>query len=271
MADNAEATCRAIGAWLGDALNVETEFVDCVGWEERERMLDAGEIDVCWICGLPYVWKVDAHAPVEICAVPVMRGARYASEPVYFSDVIVRRDGGYRTFAHLRGARWAYNEPRSHSGYNVVRHHLATLGELEGYFGEVVESGAHQSSLRMIVEGAIDASAIDSTVLEAELARNPEYAAHIESIATLGPSPMPPWIVRTDLPLDLRRRIQQALLNMHACADGAAILHSWGMSHFVASSDRDYDSLREMDDAARNVPLSREVAAAYCGATVQVG
>mgnify|MGYP003348416937 CR=1 FL=1 len=84
MEDNAEATCRAIVAWLGDALNVETEFVDCVGWEERERMLDAGEIDVCWICGLPYVWKADAHAPVEICAVPVMRVSATATSRSQF-------------------------------------------------------------------------------------------------------------------------------------------------------------------------------------------
>ena len=55
MADNAEATCREITAWLGERLDIATEFIDCIPWQERERQLDAGLIHVCWICGLPYV------------------------------------------------------------------------------------------------------------------------------------------------------------------------------------------------------------------------
>ena len=53
MAENAEATCRAIVAWLGRRLAVQTAFVDGIAWEEREALLDAGHIHVCWICGLP--------------------------------------------------------------------------------------------------------------------------------------------------------------------------------------------------------------------------
>lgn len=68
MADNAEATCRAITAYPGKKLGIATEFVDCIPWQERERQLDAGLIHVCWICGLPYVWKADADdSVIELC------------------------------------------------------------------------------------------------------------------------------------------------------------------------------------------------------------
>jgi len=257
MAENAEATCRAIVAWLGRRLALRAEFVDGIPWEEREALLDAGRIHVCWICGLPYAWKADAaNAAVEPCAVPVMRGARYADRPVYFSDVVVHRASTYSSFADLRGAAWAYNEPRSHSGHNVVRHHLATLGHRSGYFGRVVESGAHQRSLRMIADGEIDASAIDSTVLEAELARRPELARDVKVIATLGPSPMPPWVMLKSLPQDLRDDLRAALLYMHRDAQGAAILASWRIARFVAAADADYDPLRQMANAAANVRLA---------------
>ena len=83
------------------------------------------------------------------------------------SDVIVRADSPFLSFADLRGAVWAYNEPRSHSGYNVVRYHLAAKGMPAAYFGRVVESGSHHNSLQMILQRSIDAAAIDSTVLEA--------------------------------------------------------------------------------------------------------
>ena len=257
MAENAEATCRAIVAWLGRTLGLRTQFVDGIPWEEREALLNAGHIDVCWICGLPYAWKADApDAAVELCAVPVMRGERYADRAVYFSDVVVRTASRYTSFADLAGAAWAYNEPRSHSGHNVVLHRLATLDRRAGYFGRVVESGAHQRSLRMVVDGEIDASAIDSTVLEAELERHPELVRDIRVVDTLGPSPMPPWVMQKSLPQSLRDELRAALLEMHTDAEGAAILASWRIARFAAAVDADYDPLRHMAGAAADVRLA---------------
>lgn len=257
MADNAEATCRAITSYLGDKLGITTEFVDCIPWQERERQLDAGLIHMCWICGLPYVWKADTdHSVVETCVAPVMSGVRYAGTPVYYSDIVVRRDSTFRNFADLRGASLAYNEPNSHSGFNVVRHHLATLGETGGYFSRAIESGAHQRSLHMIVNAEIDASAVDSTVLEAELARAPRLRDEIRIIGTLGPSPMPPWVMLKTLAPELRADLRDTLLAMHADSAGAGILAQWGIAHFAAVDDAVYDPIRSMARQADGVALS---------------
>lgn len=256
MAENAEATCRAITAWLGQRLGIATEFVDCIPWQERERQLDAGLIHVCWICGLPYIWKADSDASViEPGVAPVMAAPRYAGAPVYFTDIVVRHDSPHQHFADLRGTAWAYNEPNSHSGFNVVRNHLASLGETRGFFGSAIESGAHQTSLRMVINGDIDASAIDSTVLEAEFARTPQLREQIRVIKTLGPSPMPPWVMLKSLAPQLRAKLCDALLNMHANAAGARILAQWGIAHFAAVRDADYDPIRKMARQAEAVTL----------------
>src|SRR5262249_23623247 len=102
------------------------------------------EADVGFICGLPYVDLRDVTPPpIELLAAPVLSPERYTDKPVYFSDVIVRADSPYCSFADLRGARWAYNDPDSHSGWNVVRHKLALADGQQGYFGAIIESGAH--------------------------------------------------------------------------------------------------------------------------------
>lgn len=258
MADNAEATCRAITSYLGGKLGIATEFVDCIPWQERERQLDAGLIHVCWICGLPYVWKADAaDSMVEACVAPVMAADRYAGAAVYYSDIVVRRDSRYRSFADLRGASWAYNEPNSHSGFNIVRHHLATLAETGGYFSHAVESGAHQRSLNMIVNAEVDASAIDSTVLEAELACSPLLRDKIRVIETLGPSPMPPWVLHKSLAAELRARIRDTLLAMHTDPAGKMILAQWGIAYFAAVDDAAYDPIRRMAQQAEGITLAR--------------
>src|SRR4051812_46664823 len=99
MAPNADAMCRGLANWLAAQLDIAVELVDDVPWQERARRLDAGLIDLCWICGLPYVEKADSGAAIELCVAPVMRAPRYGGRPIYYSDVVVRRDSGFLTFA----------------------------------------------------------------------------------------------------------------------------------------------------------------------------
>ncbi len=258
MADNAASTCQAIADYLGGATGLPVHFMKDVPYQACEAELDRGQIHLCWICGLPYAWKATAEdSYVELCVVPVMREARYQQRPVYYSDVVVHRDSPFQSFADLRGASWSYNEPRSHSGFNVVRHHLATLGEREGFFGIAIESGAHQRSLELIRRREIDASAIDSTVLEAELRRAPHLLDDIRIIDTLGPSPMPPWVIAKSLPVELKRAITTAFLTMHAAPQGADILAGWGISHFVVPDDDAYEPILRMEREAAGVQLAR--------------
>jgi phosphonate transport system substrate-binding protein len=256
QAENSEFIGRAVAKYVTGRLGLATEFVNGIPWQERERLLDEGAIHAGWICGLPYVRKADALRPgVELLAAPVMEGDRYRGRPVYFSDVVVRRDSAARSFADLRGARWAYNEPGSHSGYNIVRYHLARLGERAGYFENVTETGAHQKTLRMIETGDADASAIDSTVLETEFRRSPALARALRVVETWGPSPAPPWVVSRRVSLALRRDLRRIMLSMHREPSGRSLLKQARMTRFVCVSDRDYDPIRRMARDAGDAAL----------------
>ena len=82
-------------------------------------------VDAAFICGLAYVELVRlGRADLDPIAAPVLRGERYGDRPVYYSDVIVRRDSPYHRFADLRGRSWSFNEPYSHSGYGVTLYRL---------------------------------------------------------------------------------------------------------------------------------------------------
>lgn len=255
MAPSADPMCRDLATWLAAHLEMTVELVDDVPWQERERQLDAGLIDLCWICGLPYVEKADNDAAIELCVAPVMRAARYGDRPVYYSDVVVRSDSAYRTFSDLKGQTWAYNEPRSHSGFGVVCYHLAGRGETLAYFGRLIEAGAHHAALRLIRSGEAAAAAIDSTVLEAELARLPNIARDFRVVHTLGPSPAPPWVMSSRLPSELKLRLTRCLSSMARDPDGAAILASWGIAELRQVHPADYDPMREMMRVGRRTGL----------------
>jgi phosphonate transport system substrate-binding protein len=153
----------------------------------------------------------------------------------------------------LRGAAWAYNEPNSQSGYNITRYHLARLGETRGYFGRVIEAGSHLRAVEMVLARQVDASAIDSTVLELELAKRLELGEQLRIIETLGPSPIPPWVAAGSVPPDLRDAICQTFWGMHEDAEGQALLAAGQMARMARVQDGDYDLIREMARRAEPV------------------
>lgn len=256
QAPSADPICRSIVNWVGEHTTLDVQFVDNLPWQEREQRFETGDIHAIWMCGLPYILRADqGDLPIELLAAPVMVGERYQHQPVYFSDVVVSQDSQYHSFADLRGASWAYNEPHSHSGYNLTRYHLALIGEPKRFFGRVVQAGAHQTALEMVLDGRIDASAIDSTVLEAELQSHPEIAGRLRVIERLGPSPIPPWVIHQDLPQTLRDAIRQAFLSMHTHPRGQEILSAGSIESFVSVRDSDYDPIREMTRKAERVQL----------------
>lgn len=244
IADN---LCREIIGWLSAQLEEPVTFIADIHWTERERQFDAGHIDVAWICGAPYVWKVDrAETNLELLAAPVAAAARYQDQPVYFSDVLVHQESPYQQFSDLQGATWAYNEPRSHSGYHVVCYALAQRGLRGDFFGQVIESGAHRRSLQFILDKVVDASAIDSTVLDMIYAQDHTIQSRIRSIATLGPSPMPPWVIGRHVPAAQRQQLRELLLHLHEDAAGLKILARHQMARFAEVTDQIYDEIRHM-------------------------
>jgi len=254
MADNARLFYRSLAEYLCESTSADVRVVDDVSWQDREQLLYSGQADIAFLCGLQYVQRTD----LQLLAAPVMQAARYGDRPIYFSDVVVRKESRFRSFEDLRGASWAYNEPTSHSGCNLVRYYLASMGEDARFFRRVVGSGAHQESLRLLAEGSIDATAIDSTVLEMELEQRPELAASIRVVHTLGPSPIPPVVARRSVPLELQEIIRRTLLQIHNTNDGRRVLDSGMLRRFALVVDADYDPIREMARQAGAVTFAEE-------------
>lgn len=143
LAPNTDPVCQAIVSHIAQQLDIQMTFVNDISYSERYRQFDGGEISGGWICGLPYVQRVDRkQAKLDLLGAPVMQKPRYQNQPIYFSDVVVHRDSNFYSFADLQGATWAFNEINSQSGYNMTCYHLANLGFASGYFSQTIQSGA---------------------------------------------------------------------------------------------------------------------------------
>jgi phosphate/phosphite/phosphonate ABC transporter binding protein len=247
LAPNMRPVYQCVAGYVGRRLGCQTQLIVGSSFEDFAR----GEVDVGFICGLPYVELTRSNEPpIELLAAPVLHGERYRGLPIYFSDVIVRRDSPYHAFAELHGCAWAYNDPDSHSGYNITRYTLLRLGETHGFFGRVVEAGFHQDALRMVADGRVDASAIDSQVLAIELRDHPELAERVRIIDALGPATIQPVVAARHVPDALKDDLRTALYAMGDDPTVRDMLDYGFVARFVPIVDATYDDIRAMVAAA---------------------
>lgn len=243
-----------VAEYVGRSLGWETELVVGKSFTEFEK----GEADVGFICGLPYIQLAGQNpAPVELLAAPVLQGERYGGKPVYYSDVIVRRDSPFERFDDLRGKSWSFNDCDSHSGYNVTRHRLMQLGAPgeQAFFGKIVTAGWHQESIRLVHEGIVDASAIDSQVLAVAMRDAPALAEQLRVIDSLGPSTIQPVVAARHLPDGLKADVQAVVLTMHKDPQTRERLAQGLVERFVPIADNAYDDIRAMLTAVKAAAL----------------
>ena len=234
-------TYAHITRYIGERLGISTTLY--IGQTLDE--FATGGADIGFLCGLLYA-NMSQPRPIELLAAPVVMGERYSGKPLYYSDVIVHHDSSYTSFDALQGARWAFNEEASHSGYNIVSYSLLMQGKTFEHFSSMHKTGSHFASMQAVLDGKADAAAIDSHVLDAWFQQKPELAQQLRVVEMLGPSTIPPIVASTHVDAQTRHRIQEILCTMHKDTDGARGLHEGLIERLVPVEDAHYDDIRCM-------------------------
>ena len=238
---------EAVGAYLGRVLGVETQIVQSQFDPLEDPLMLQEQLDVAFICGLPFV-QLNRSGQMQALVAPVMQASRYQDRPVYFSDIIVNADSSLMTFDELAAKILCYNDPGSNSGYNLVRQRLIQGKHPSSFFSKVIQSGSHQSSIRLVVDGLAHCSAIDSTVLEQELRKSPELSNHLRVVESIGPCPIPPVVAAQRLGANFINELQSALCQPDT--ELRAAMKEAQIRRYIAVQSEDYAVIGVMYDAA---------------------
>lgn len=148
-------------------------------WESPDLVLSQ-------TCGFPYRAKL--HDKVTLVASP-----DYGLEgcpPGYYCSVFVARADDARTLPEFRGARFAYNEALSQSGWAAPQNHARTMGF---HFAPLVETGSHRGSAMAVAEGRADLACLDALTWRM-LQRWEPGVAGLRELARTAPTPALPYI-----------------------------------------------------------------------------
>lgn len=231
---------KALLSYIEDKLKMKVNFIEKESYGEVNFLLEEGNIDAAFACGGPYIDGHDKFG-LELLAAPQVDG-----ETVYYSYIIVRKDSGINKFNELKGKTFVFVDPLSHSGKNYPVFLLQQMGEApEGFFKEYSYSYAHDTSIRAVAQGIVDAAAVDSLIWNYMEKNDSPFTKATKVIKTSPAYGIPPVVVRPGLKKDLKDRLKRILLEMHLDSGGKDILKKMGMEKFVEIGDSNYDSIRE--------------------------
>lgn len=232
-----------LSRWLDDGVDLILDVSRSGPTPGEERIFRPGGIDLAFVCSTSYVWMRDRPSPaVRLAgAAWVPTDPRSQGRAVFHADVVTA-DDRVRSLADLAGRRVAYNDEASLSGYLGLRTGLwrAGLGSDRVRF---VRSGSHVASLAWVRSGEVAAAAIDANVLR-RVRRLGARDDGVRTIASLGPFPSQPLVVREGLGPALLARLRVALLRAGAVPEVAAQLRDAELRGFAPITDRSFDELR---------------------------
>lgn len=230
--------------YIGKEINYPVQMVHRRTYEEMDSLLERGEVKVAFICSAPYVKNREKFG-VELLVAPSVNGS-----PKYNSYIIVHKDSPINSFPGLKGKVFAFTDPKSNSGKLYSTYLLKTMGSTpEKYFKRFMYSYSHNKSVELVAKKIVDGAAVESLVYEYMLKKGSPYAKQIKVIKRSPPFGIPPVVVTKDFDPNLMEKIRSVFLNMHKTEQGKAILDAMMIDAFVQISDKEYDSIREMESA----------------------
>ena len=166
----------------------------------------------------------------------------------FTSRIYVRRESGIKTVEELRGKTMAFVDPASSSGYIypmvlLIQRGLVTNRDPKSFFKEVVFSGAHDASMRALLNGHVDAIASFDMAREQYL-KDPAERERLVVVAETPAIPEAGIAARDGLDPATVAKVRAALLQIRAPAHAALLKRLYESDGFDLADDREYDPVR---------------------------
>jgi len=166
----------------------------------------------------------------------------------FTSRIFVRREAGIKSVEELRGKSMAFVDPASSSGYIypmvlLVQRGLVKNRDPKTFFKEVVFSGAHDASMRALLNGHVDAIASFDVARE-QYVKDPAERERIVFVAETPEIPEAGIAARDGLDPALFGRVRAALISIKPPAHADLLKRLYEIDGFAPAEDRDYDPVR---------------------------
>jgi phosphonate transport system substrate-binding protein len=232
---------QQLADYMAEKLGEQVELVQGKTYAEINDLVKSGDATLALVCTNPYLEGREEFG-MELLVAPQVDG-----DTVYYSLLIAGQGVQARSLADLRGVTFAFTDPLSNTGRLAPLYQLTLMGESpDSFFSRTIFTYAHDSSIRAVAEGVVDAAAVDSVVFNYLRLTEPGLIAKVNVIDRWGPFGIYPFVVNPQLAPQIKARLRQTFLEMDQDPEGKEILRNLGVDRFVVPDDSIYESVLKM-------------------------
>ena len=210
-------------------------------YSEINELLRHGSVDAAIICTGAYLQATHDGIALDVIAVPVR-----SDGPFSRSVFVVRADSSLHAIADLRGHTFGLTDPLSLTGnYYPLSLVYDSGGEPRTFFTRTMYTYSDYGSLRAVLDGIVDAAAVDSLAYDFDGPR--QDLREIHRSPPLGISPV---VVPHLGDARLASLLGNALLTLHTKPEGREILAALHVQRFEAPPSGMYESAARVVDIA---------------------
>lgn len=160
----------------------------------------------------------------------------------YHGLIFVRRGSGIRTAGDMKRKRFAFVDKATTAGYLLPLDffHRHGISDCRTYLRECYFTGTHEDAVYDVLNGKADIGAAKNTIYDRLARTDPRIGKELVVLERSPDVPENGLAFRKDIDPSVRRRIAGALLAMDRDPDGVRVLHGFGASKFIETTDEDY-------------------------------
>lgn len=236
--------------YLERTVGMKVDFVPVNDYPAAVEALVNKQVELVWFGGFTYV-QAQIRSGGKI--IPI---AQREEDTNFRSVFITQTNSGIKRLADLKGKQVSFGSPSSTSGHAMPRSFLLDAGiDPEKDFKRVAYSGAHDATIAAVVNGRVDAAALDITVWRKFVSENKVDTTKVDVFFTSPPFYNYNWSVHADMPAPLREKITAALLNLNMNnPEGKEILTLNRATKYIPTKPENYKGL---ENAGRSAGLIR--------------
>jgi phosphonate transport system substrate-binding protein len=175
---------------------------------------------------------------VEVLARPEYLDGSSTSHGLIF----VRKDSGIRTAKDIRGKRFVFVDKATTAGYLLPLAYFEKHGIInyKTYLRETYFAGTHEDAIMDVLNKKADIGSANNTLYERMAETNNRIKDDLMILEKSPDVPENGLTVRKNLDDPIKKKLKDALLNMHNDAEGRSFLKTFGARRFIETTDKDY-------------------------------
>jgi phosphonate transport system substrate-binding protein len=191
------------------------------------------QLDIAHLGGFTYL-----QARKRAGVVPLVQRDR---DQQFHSVFVTQPDSAIKSLDDLSGKSFAFGDVNSTSGHLMPEYYMRQRVDPE-VTSKALYTGGHDATLLAVVNGKVDAGALDEQVLARLIGEGKVDAARVRVFSVTPPFFDYVWVASKGLDPKIAEAVGQAFLELQG---DNPILALFSATKYVRASDGDYDKLRE--------------------------